>query len=339
MPINRVEFSDFEALRHVVQDSTVDIVQIGNGVMSGVIEHMKVGTIGIATGSYTQGIRMRGPLSLRRWAFSVTGEDGPALVNHVEAKPGDQIITPPGHELYFVREDANRYAVALIEPDELFSFVEGLQPGAAELWNNVGNVLAVDPQTAAYRADTFQTLFTALQDPTLTPEAMEFYRLNLLELATGPMLSRAKDGFVRLKQSAMALVREVDRYLTEAGSRPVHIFELCSVFNVSKRTLHRAFHDVMGIGAITFSRNKRLGAVHSVLKQGGRVLVRDVAKQHGFLQPGKFTQEYRRLFGERPSETVQRAQYARILLAIWAFPLLTRFSATTAMIDETLTLC
>jgi transcriptional regulator GlxA family with amidase domain len=80
---------------------------------------------------------------------------------------------------------------------------------------------------------------------------------------------------------------------------------------VSRRTIHRAFHDVMGIGAITFLRNKRLGDVHSALLRDGHVLVRDIAKQHGFLQPGKFTQEYRRLFGERPSETVSRAHRRR----------------------------
>lgn len=338
MQNNRVDFSSFEALRHVYQDAPVDVVQIGNGAMSGSFSHLKVGTIGISAGSYTRGIRLRGLLSPRRWAFSLTGETGTAFVNNIEVKAGDQIIIPPGHEVYFVREEANQYALALIEPDDLFGFVESLEPGAADLWRGTGAVLSIDPQTAAYRADSFRTLFTALQDPELSDEAAEFYRLNILELATGPTLNRFKDGVMHARRSAARLVHEVDCYLTDAGSRPVHISVLCDVFKVSRRTLHRAFHDVMGIGAISFSRNKRLGAVHTaLLLENGDILIRDVAKQHGFLQPGKFTREYRRLFGERPSET--RIKYGNryapmsIALAIWIVPLLRRFSAIAAIID------
>jgi transcriptional regulator GlxA family with amidase domain len=112
-----------------------------------------------------------------------------------------------------------------------------------------------------------------------------------------------------LRQSKVQLVRDVDCYLHKAGNRPVHITKLTEKFKVHRRTLHRAFIDVLGIGPITFLRSKRLGDVHKVLLQGGPdAMIKAVAIEHGFLQLGRFAGEYRQLFGEKPSQTLRRAQ-------------------------------
>jgi AraC family ethanolamine operon transcriptional activator len=333
MQLNRTEFSDFEALRHITQDAPVDIVQIGNGAMSGNISHLALGTIGVATGTYTRGIRLRGQLSERRWAFTLTGEAGSAWVNHAEARAGDQIITPPGNELYFVREHANTYAVALIEPDELLDFLESQEPGAADA-ELLCPILPVDQETAAHRARSFQTIFTGLikHGETMSVEAREFYRRNIMELATGPTLGNVKHKTARQRRSAASLVREVDHF-TDAMKRPIHISELCEVFKVSRRGLHRAFHDAMGTPVIHFLRHKRLCYVHAALKRGGHVLVRDVAREHGFLEQGKFAHEYQRLFGELPHVTLVNARHLVMVIALWWIPMLLRCS-TLALIDS-----
>jgi transcriptional regulator GlxA family with amidase domain len=107
--------------------------------------------------------------------------------------------------------------------------------------------------------------------------------------------------------SAATLVREVDRYMIDAGSRPIHISELCETFNVGRRMLHRAFIEAVGIAPITFLRRKRLGDVHTALLMGGPdTTVKDVAIEHGFLELGRFAGAYRRLFGELPFRTLQR---------------------------------
>ena len=63
-----------------------------------------------------------------------------------------------------------------------------------------------------------------------------------------------------------SLVGKVDDYLDAAGLRPVHISEICAHLNVTRRTLHRAFFDALGLGPITFLRCKRLCGIHSVLR-------------------------------------------------------------------------
>jgi AraC family ethanolamine operon transcriptional activator len=116
-------------------------------------------------------------------------------------------------------------------------------------------------------------------------------------------------------RSSAILVREVDHYLSEAGSRPIHISELCERFNVHRRRLHRAFDEVLGVPPITFLRRKRLSDVHTALLLAGpAATVKQIAIEHGFLELGRFSAACRRMFGELPSTTLRR-RFANF--AVW----------------------
>lgn len=92
----------------------------------------------------------------------------------------------------------------------------------------------------------------------------------------------------------------------EAGTRPVHVSEICAALSVSRRTLHRAFQEVFGLGPVSFLRHKRLCAVHSILRESapGSTTVSAVAMQQGFYELGRFSQYYFAMFGEHPSQTL-----------------------------------
>ena len=134
---------------------------------------------------------------------------------------------------------------------------------------------------------------------------------NIMGTLTAPALKGAPYRGPRLLQSATKLVREVDRYLIEAGSRPIHTSELCEVFNVSRRTLHRVFVEVHDVPPITFMRRKRLCDVRAALRSAAKrraVMIRDIAIEHGFAELGRFAAAYRQMWGELPSQTLRRAQ-------------------------------
>jgi transcriptional regulator GlxA family with amidase domain len=104
-------------------------------------------------------------------------------------------------------------------------------------------------------------------------------------------------------------MREIDRYLIAAGSRPVHIAEICATFKVHRRALYRAFIEAHGIPPITYLRRKRLDDVRAALLTAGPgTMVRDIARAHGFVELGRFAASYRALFGELPSQTLRRAR-------------------------------
>jgi len=78
---------------------------------------------------------------------------------------------------------------------------------------------------------------------------------------------------------------------------------------VSERTLQYAFLERFGLAPGAFLKARRLAAVRTALKHsgGGTTLIGDVASQFGFWHVGQFARDYRRAFGELPSDTLQRA--------------------------------
>ena len=141
--------------------------------------------------------------------------------------------------------------------------------------------------------------------PTLSDDVLAFHQRNILEVVTAPIRDACRYRGSH-HPAPNVLARDIDRYLISIA-RPIHISELCEVFGVTRRTLHRVFDEVLGIAPVTFLRHRRLCDVHAVLKRDGPgVTVQQIAREHGFLHLGRFTGQYRAVFGELPSQTLRR---------------------------------
>ena len=88
------------------------------------------------------------------------------------------------------------------------------------------------------------------------------------------------------------------------------IARLSAAAGVSERALRNAFYQVYAISPKRYLRRWQLNLVRNALRSTGRqrISVTDVATQHGFCELGRFAGEYKALFGEVPSETLQRAR-------------------------------
>jgi len=91
-------------------------------------------------------------------------------------------------------------------------------------------------------------------------------------------------------------------------AEPITVADLCRELGVSRRTLQYSFQEVLGLNPVRFLRAMRLNGVRRDLKSGGRPAesVQDVAARWGFWHLGHFVTDYKRMFGELPSETLRR---------------------------------
>jgi len=106
-----------------------------------------------------------------------------------------------------------------------------------------------------------------------------------------------------------AVARKAEAWLRENLAEPPTIAALCQVVNVSERTLHAAFRENLGTTPKAYLKMLRLNSAHhDLLRAGARTRVTDVALDWGFVHFGWFSQDYRRLFGETPSQTLHRAR-------------------------------
>jgi AraC-like DNA-binding protein/tetratricopeptide (TPR) repeat protein len=83
--------------------------------------------------------------------------------------------------------------------------------------------------------------------------------------------------------------------------------ELAEVAGVSARTLQRQFHLCFGQSPQAVWRDIGFGrARHDLLQGGADDKVMDIATRCGFAHDGRFAIEYRRRYGETPSQTLKR---------------------------------
>ena len=111
------------------------------------------------------------------------------------------------------------------------------------------------------------------------------------------------------RSGAATRARAVDRAIECLSARAedaLSISELCSAVGASWRTLDRGFRERFGIGPKAYLNRFRLSQVRSdLLHSGPEIAVADAANAWGFWHMGQFAKDYRRMFGELPSETRQ----------------------------------
>lgn len=103
-------------------------------------------------------------------------------------------------------------------------------------------------------------------------------------------------------QNAMNYVEDhlAERITMEAIARAVHM---------SVRSIQQGFREELGMTPMTYVRERRLERVHEELTDAipaDGVTVTQVAERWGFHHLGSFAVEYRKRWGEAPSETLRR---------------------------------
>jgi transcriptional regulator GlxA family with amidase domain len=108
--------------------------------------------------------------------------------------------------------------------------------------------------------------------------------------------------------SHQEIVERAEAYMRAHIAAPVPLSTLCRVVGLSERGLRNAFYDVRGMSPKRSMRAERLAEVRRALTDSGRaaVTVTTVATVYGFYELGRFAAAYREMFGEVPSETLQR---------------------------------
>ena len=85
---------------------------------------------------------------------------------------------------------------------------------------------------------------------------------------------------------------------------------MCEVGGVGERTLQYALRERFGLTPAAFLKMRRLAEVRGrLLRPGiGDLTVGETAASLGFWHVGQFAADYRRAFGETPSQTLRRSR-------------------------------
>jgi len=107
-------------------------------------------------------------------------------------------------------------------------------------------------------------------------------------------------------------VRLVIDYLHHYADQVPTIPELCNIAKLSERNLQYGFNEYLGITPIRYLRLVRLNGAKRdlLLSHPKKDRIVDIALNWGFIELGRFAGEYRQLFQELPSVTLNNIQQA-----------------------------
>jgi AraC family ethanolamine operon transcriptional activator len=301
-----IRIDSFEQLRAATPTSNAEIIQIEAGRMQGRLKHATVAGLSLGFGTFSRGLISRGVYSGERVTIGFLFESRTGRSRPI----GNIRFWPPGMEherRYLCGESFGALSVSVNDmassfgPDSRFS--EPLAWKKA-IW------LRPDCQAAMAAANGLRKIMACFESRTWRisePQAEYWKRAILDTAATAIEASDATDAFI---SSPVKLVRKVQDYIDERGAEPVHISELSSHLRVSRRSLHRAFDDVLGVAPTTYLRHKRLCQARATLNESVEPVatVAEVAFRFGFSDLGRFSGYYRSLFGENPSDTLRQSR-------------------------------
>lgn len=312
LTVERRDLDGFEGLHEAVKGTHFDIVQLGRGKLRGCISYIGIDDFTLSVGALSAGVcAQRTSADDKILIGMLLGAANRVTHWSFEMLPADIVVMPPLIEHHAVHCGASSYAAIRLDPRELpMVFGGDAWLSDPENWREKKRYRA-NPDVGMAATQSLLRLadYLARRSNVLSEGAAEFWKRTIVEcmaVTISTSLPAEDEGHL---PSAMKLVRMVEDYLQAMGARPLHISEICSTLGLSRRSLHRAFHEIFGIGPVTFLRQKRLCAVYSILRASspGATTVGEVAIQQGFVELGRFSHDYHVMFGEYPSETLKGA--------------------------------
>jgi AraC-like DNA-binding protein len=273
-------------------------------------------------------------IDLDRLWMHRTAKSGPSVVRSMShtARLGIMFLTDPDQEAPI------RNGMELSGQDVIVH-----RPGSVNhLWSRGPNrlammSLALEDAAAAGLAIAGREVAAPLETSLIRPAPAALARLRELHEAASDLARSDPDAFVRpaiarplehdLIRAMIACVagRSPAEGRHEVGSQtrvmarfedflaarhlePVYLAEICAAIGTSERTLRTSCQKRFGMGPIRYLWLRRMQLARQALLWADPALatVTEIATDHGFWELGRFSVEYRGLFGEPPLATLRR---------------------------------
>lgn len=199
--------------------------------------------------------------------------------------------------------EAGFEAYALAVSSDFLDEVSGIyQIPVAKVIRLPGPESVITSSTEVLRLRTAVSTIMTSPSALLDPETEAGIAVDLLNAAHAGGENEDKS---TLAARAHALIRALD-YIKQHECEPLTVGEICQATNTPLRTLSRAFQEKFELSPKAYVKRLRFNGVRNELLQtdpGAKVC--DVANYWGFWHMGQFARDYRALFGELPSETLQ----------------------------------
>ncbi len=300
---------DIEEFNELVRGWNLDFRQLDRGTLSADLAQRAGRSSNVTRVGFDQAVAQAGgpPAGMR--TFGIRRDRRPSMQWCRQAVEPDALLCfHPSDEFQCLSPRGFSVFSLSIEETLLASTAERL--GHPGLFDEMQGELAVDASATAELRELRRLLPRMFEAPELGATRAPEAEIAVLERAIVEELvvlvagARCDAEPMPLTDRARAVGSAVS-YIFDHAQEALQVADVCEATGVSWRTLDRAFQEQLGTGPKRCISGVRLRGVRRALRAAEpEARVTDIANEWGYWHMGDFAMNYRREFGELPSEAL-----------------------------------
>ena len=305
-------FSNFETFSNVLRGYDLELQQLDRGSFSANLQQIQCGNIFINHIATTRRFEVFGnpPPGLRTFGVP-TNRCLPFTWRNKYSNGNTLQIYKPGTELEMITHPFFE-AIDVSITEESFNVLMHRRelPELDEILNKREMVSCNPVKLQQLRTTLHSVCATLDNDPDLlnrSPALQEIIQHEVPFLLAQTLMS-SEDQLTNIAPAKRthALKTAID-YIKTTPRESIALNRFCRETGINERTLQRAFRDQYGVSPKSYAQAFHLNNVYKSLKRShpGSTSIFEVASSFGYTHMGQFARDYRRHFGELPSDTLK----------------------------------
>jgi AraC family ethanolamine operon transcriptional activator len=291
--VTTMTFFDSQHLQEVLKDAHFIHRQVSTGNFKGTIRRIELQDIVIDSGSYSLKLLAEGELSDETVAMIIVHRmQAGGILCGEELNIGDLLLLPPRTEMDLVMPKGTTWSCINVPVTQLKRY--GVTVNKSEIFH-------LNTTVFAHFSQNYESILKHITKNIFTEETLQDMIITLflhtIEENRNHIEFQYKDNYL--------VALNIKDYLMEHSESTVQMYELCELTGKSVRTIERIFKQAFSITVREFHTYHRFSLIRQTLLHDKGTSVSVAAIKYGYMHMGRFSQKYKKLFGETPSQTLR----------------------------------
>jgi AraC family ethanolamine operon transcriptional activator len=289
----------------------IDFTQLGPAQLESAVSLVQSANLGVCHFQFNSGFDQRLHTQPGYYSFGLPDPDAAAAtVQGKAAIPGAIIVFPHDHEAYGASHAGFTGYGIHIKEAYLEAVAETVFKMPLRLLVPTAGIYGLaEAQFRHLRRELYKWRQMAAQECPVGASIHVKNRQEALVIAVLTGLSHTVKTEETQHLKCDQAIRLVLDYVNSAPSEEITAVELCKLADCSQRWLEQSFKKRFGVTPKAYVKYLRLARLRCDLQQipgGERQTVNDLASTYGFWHMGQLAADYRKVYGELPSDTMKR---------------------------------
>jgi AraC-like DNA-binding protein len=249
-------------------------------------------------------------LPRRQIFLSLSAGNMVSTFNGYFSRNGDIILHARGRSMHHRFDGKSNWNLISVSPEQLASHSEALtgRPFVAPDADKILRPARAETERLRRLFEQACHLSKARQEMIGNPEVARALEQEMLHAIINCLSADEVDDTAKTRHQHAAVMARFEDILAKSIDQKLTMPRLCAELGVAERTLRMCCAEFLGVSPMRYILLQRLNKARAALRYAdpSTSSVAEVARNHQFLELGRFAVTYRTTFGESPSATLQR---------------------------------